>query len=385
MSLLDYWKQDKQQIASKNLQQIIGFAGEGYLRDGNNTSLEFRELLNNIPPELIQQYAHNSLEQPFKGSGYALQDIVNEVGSRLGFNVETGLYQGRPGKIGFDGIWRWENEYAIVIEVKTTDAYRINIETITEYRNSLVDKGVLSERKSSILMIVGREDTGDLEAQIRGSRHAWGIRLISVDSLIRLMFLKQSLDDPAIIRKIYEILVPREFTKLDEIVELVFSTAEDAKEEQPDEAEIEARLAIDKTAPVSYHSECMVKVEDHLKKSFVPRTRVLYSTENNDIAIVCIVSREYVSRDKKGYWFGFHPYQVEFLSSAGKGYVALGCGTKDTVLLIEFNIFEEWLIDMTKTERANRFYWHVHIDREDERLALRLREHKTIELTGYLI
>ncbi|MFC1931696.1 hypothetical protein ACFLXJ_05815, partial [Chloroflexota bacterium] len=91
MSLLDYWKQDKQQIASKNLQQIIGFAGEGYLRDGNNTSWEFRELLNNISPELIQQYAHNCLEQPFKGSGYALQDIVNEIGNRLGFNVETGL------------------------------------------------------------------------------------------------------------------------------------------------------------------------------------------------------------------------------------------------------------------------------------------------------
>jgi len=385
MSLLDYWKQDKQQIASKNLQQIISFAGEGYLRDRNDTSREFRELLNNIPPELIQQYAHNCLEQPFKGSGYALQDIVNEIGSRLGFNVEMGLYQGRPGRIGFDGVWRWENGHAIVVEVKTTDAYRINIGTIADYRNSLVDKGVLSERKSSILIVVGREDTGDLEAQIRGSRHAWEIRLISVESLIRLMLLKQSLDDPAIIQKIYEILVPREFTKLDEIIELVFSTAEDIKEEQPAEVEIEDRLIIDKSAPVSYHSECMEKVEHHLKKSFVPRTRVLYSTENNNIAIVCIVSREYVSRDKKGYWFGFHPYQVEFLSSAEKGYVALGCGTKDTVLLIEFNIFEKWLKDMNKTERTNRFYWHVHVDREDERLSLRLREHKTIELTGYLI
>jgi len=385
MSLLDYWKQDKQQIASKNLQQIIGFAGEGYLRDGNSTSKEFRELLNNIPPELIQQYAHNCLEQPFKGSGYALQDVVNEIGSRLDFSVETGLYQGRPGKVGFDGIWRWGNGYAIVVEVKTTDAYRIKIETIADYRNSLVDNGVLSERKSSILMVVGREDTGELEAQIRGSRHAWGIRLISVDSLIRLMLLKQKLDDPAIIRKIYEILVPREFTKLDEIVELVFSTAEDIQEEQPDEVELEAKSIKDKTVPVSYHSECIEKVEEHIKKSFIPRTRVLYSTENNDIAIVCIVSREYGSRDEKRYWFGFHPYQVEFLSSAKKGYVALGCGTKDTVLLIEFNIFEKWLKDMNKTERTDRFYWHVHIGRQDERLMLRLREQKTIELTGYLI
>lgn len=385
MSLLEYWKQDTQQIASKNLQQIIGFAGEGYLRDGNNTSKEFRELLNDIPPELIQQFAHNCLEQPFKGSGYALQDIVNEIGSRLDFNAEAGHYQGKPGIIGFDGIWRWENGYAIVVEVKTTDAYRININTIAEYRNALVDKGAISERMSSILIVVGREDTGDLEAQIRGSRYAWGIRLISVESLIRLMLLKQSIDDPVIIRKMYEILVPREFTKLDEIVELVFSTAEDVKEEQPAEGETEAGLTISKGTPVSYHSECMEKVEHYLNKSFIPRTRVLYSTGNNDIAIVCIVSREYVSRNRTGYWFGFHPYQEEFLTSAEKGYVALGCGTKDTVLLIEFNIFAKWLKDMNKTERTNRFYWHVHIDREDQRLILRLRKHKTIELTQYLI
>lgn len=385
MSLLDYWKQDKQQIASKNLQQLIGFAGEGHLRDGNNTSREFRELLHSIPPDLIEQYANNCLEQPFKDSGYALQDIVNEIGCRLGFDVEAGLYQGKPGRIGFDGMWRWENGYSIVVEVKTTDVYRMNISKIADYRNALVDQAILSERGSSILIVVGREDTGDLEAQIRGSRYAWGIRLISVESLVRLMLPKQSLDDPAVIRKVYEILVPREFTKLDGIIELVFSTAEDVKEEEVPEGEREDRLSTDRGAPVSYHSECMEKAGGHLNRSFIPRTRVLYSTASNDVAIVCIVSREYVSRGRKAYWFGFHPYQVEFLSRAEKGYIALGCGSKETVILIEFGIFKEWLKDMNKTERANRFYWHVNIGVEGGKLLLRLRERKTIEITRYLI
>jgi len=79
MSLLDYWKQGKQLITSKNLQQLIGFAGEGYLSDGNHTSQEFCELLNNMRAKLIQQYANNCLEQSFKDYGYALQDIVNEI------------------------------------------------------------------------------------------------------------------------------------------------------------------------------------------------------------------------------------------------------------------------------------------------------------------
>jgi hypothetical protein len=52
----------------------------------------------------------------------------------------------------------------------------------------LITSGQLKEDQSSILIVVGREDTGDLEAQIRGSRHAWDVRLISVDALLRLMF-----------------------------------------------------------------------------------------------------------------------------------------------------------------------------------------------------
>src|SRR5262249_18174744 len=90
---------------------------------------------------------------------------------------------------------------------------------------------------SSILFVVGRSDTGDLEAQIRGSRHAWDVRLISVDSLFRLVVLKESVDNPQIIQQICEILIPKEFTRLDHIVDIVFLAAEDAKEES-DEVEI---------------------------------------------------------------------------------------------------------------------------------------------------
>jgi len=35
-----------------------------------------------------------------------------------------------------------------------------------------------------VLIVVGRQDTGELEAQIRGSRHAWDIRLISAEALL---------------------------------------------------------------------------------------------------------------------------------------------------------------------------------------------------------
>ena len=48
MSLLTLWKQDEKQITDKTVQQLISFAGEGKLADGNRTSVEFRELCQNI-------------------------------------------------------------------------------------------------------------------------------------------------------------------------------------------------------------------------------------------------------------------------------------------------------------------------------------------------
>jgi hypothetical protein len=82
---------------------------------------------------------------------------------------------------------------------------------------------------SSSLIIVGREDTGELEAQIRGSRHAWDMRLISADALIKLVQLKENAEGPETGRKIRSLLVPREYTRLDEMVDVMFTTAKDVE------------------------------------------------------------------------------------------------------------------------------------------------------------
>jgi hypothetical protein len=46
----------------------------------------------------------------------ALQDIVNEVGVRLDATVTHGRYRGTPKHVGLDGLWRFSNGCAIVIE-----------------------------------------------------------------------------------------------------------------------------------------------------------------------------------------------------------------------------------------------------------------------------
>ena len=228
----NFGKPHTRRLQDKQVQQVIGFAGDGKLRDGGVASKEFRDFLAVVPSNFLSRYANNCLTDKFDGSGLALQDVINEVGTRLGFRVEKGRYRGTPGEIGFDGLWVSPDGNAIIVEVKTTDAYRIDLETVATYRRNIIGSGRAKETNCSILIIVGRSDTGDMEAQVRGSRHAWDIRLISIDGLLRLMHLKEALDDPQIMGKTRQVLTPQEFTKVDGIIDLVFSTAEDVKKEE---------------------------------------------------------------------------------------------------------------------------------------------------------
>lgn len=140
----------------------------------------------------------------------------------MGAEIEHGRYRGTSNHVGFDGLWKFPNSHSIIVEVKTTDAYRIDLNIIASYRKKLIQSNKMMESDSSMLLIVGRQDTGDLEAQIRGSRHAWDVRIISVDALLRLMSIKEEVEDPQIVQRIHSILIPREFTRLDEIADILF-------------------------------------------------------------------------------------------------------------------------------------------------------------------
>jgi hypothetical protein len=214
MALLHFWKTNLGIVLSRTVQQVVSNAGDGNLRDGSAASQEFREFLKLPPSEALFSYARQCLENPFPKSGCVLQDIVNEFGRRLDFDAEDGLYQGKRHTIGFDGIWRSRGEPEIIIEVKTTDAYTVRLETTKEYKEELVDAGKVS-KPASILIFVGREDTGALEAQVRGSRFAWDIRLISVERLIKLVQIKEKSDDPATVIQIRQLLHPFEYCDSD--------------------------------------------------------------------------------------------------------------------------------------------------------------------------
>ena len=185
-------------------------AGNGDVRDDSDCCRELREYLSRIASDKLFEHVDHCLSSSFNHSGLILQDVVNELGRRLGYNVECGLYRGKTNAINFDGVWKEPSGPQIVVEVKTSDAYRINLDTVAEYRERLIRESQISEN-SSILLVVGRKDTGDLEAQIRGSKHAWDTRVISAESLINLVKIKESADEDITITKIRSLLTPFEY------------------------------------------------------------------------------------------------------------------------------------------------------------------------------
>lgn len=274
--------------------------------------------------------------------------------------------------------------------MKTTDAYRIDLNIVAEYRKRLITDGATAEANSSILLVVGRQDTGDLEAQIRGSRHAWDVRIICVDALIRLMKIMEDVDDPVIIQRIHNILVPHEFTRLDAIADVLFSATEEVKQdetpidikEQSNEPEIDGI----KTSPVAFHEACVKRIQFELKTSFVKRSRSGYSTPDNEIALNCLVSKEHSSDSNPNYWFAFHPHQQAFLEKHPFAYVAFGCGSSKRVILVPYSNFRPWLQNTWVTENGERTYWHVVIYRDDKEYSLRLKKgSKAIDLTPYVV
>src|SRR5262249_39277407 len=120
-------------LEPKDVLQVVTFFGNGKLQDGNETSLEFRNFLSCVTSETLQRYAQECLDSPSKDKalvGYTFQDVVNQIGRRLGFLVADGRYKGTVKAPGYDGLWVSAQGDELIVEVKVSDVYSIDLDTI---------------------------------------------------------------------------------------------------------------------------------------------------------------------------------------------------------------------------------------------------------------
>jgi hypothetical protein len=266
------------------------------------------------------------------------------------------------------------------------------LDTIAEYRDKLIESKRIIQEKSSILIIVGRQDTGDLEAQIRGSKHAWDIRLLSSDSLIRLLTLKESLNDVKTIQQISEILKPNEYTKIDKLIDLIFLASQDIQlNNEPDNYDDEDNVQKDdnkKQEHVNFNDQCIKKMQEHFDTILMKESRAAFTSKDNKLGIISIISKKYDRNNDERYWYGFHPHQKEFLDNYEKAYVGFGCGSAELLFIVPYEVFEPLLKNMNITERDDRMYWHVVISKINEKYFIHqqlTKNNSKFDITKYRI
>ena len=380
MPLLSIWSSNREAVLKMSIEQVVNNAGDGHLRDGNESSQEFRGYLRICPSESLFGYARHCLENSFDKSGIVLQDIVNELGRRLDFDVENGIYQGKKTAIGFDGIWRSETDPDILVEVKTTDYVAISLDKIAVYKQRLcADQRIKAD--ASMLVVVGREDTGALEAQVRGSRYAWDMRLISVERLIKLVQIKEKSDDPATLTQIRQLLQPFEYTKIDRIIDVIFTTAADVEEQIVEHAPVEDAEMVhedikqNRTDPDLLSAKRLEAVEAFARskgQELVRHSRTLFWTSDKLLRVCCAVSKRYES-DYQPYWYAFHPNWDRFLSEGKESYFVLSCMDRNEAYALPYSLVDKHKQNLNMTDRGGKSYWHISLTTlEDGSLALNL-------------
>jgi hypothetical protein len=386
MPLLALWTSNRDAIAEFSIEQVVATAGDGSLKDGSVCSNELREYLTQIPTPKIASYVDQCLGSSFNKGGLVLQDLVNELGRRLDYQVTNGQYQGTVGTVGFDGIWLSPEAHSIIAEVKTTDAYRLSLDTLARYRDKLAAAGRF-EATSSVLIVVGRQDTGELEAQIRGSRHAWDVRLISAEALLKLVQLKENADGPQTGRKIRSLLTPMEYTRLDEMVDVMFTAATDVEtaavtviDHDDDGQPAEEGSAkgtwefTDSTLLQSKRESIIAAIGREKGIPLIRKSRALFWSADHKVRAACSVSKRYVKRGSYPYWYAYHPQWDEFLGHADRSFFALGCMDLDIAFAIPHRELAPRLGALnTTTKDDGTQYWHIHlINKGDGSYALLL-------------
>jgi len=175
-----------------SLRQILNLVGK--LNDllGIEAPRErFRAFLRDNVQEVgqIRDYIEECLRLTGDQYSRALQDLVNHLGSLLGFEVQFGRYKGVKGEMGFDGHWKSPLGSHIVVEVKTTETYAIKTATLVGYVDELISRKKVPDWDKALgLYVVGRPDPEirQLENAIIAEKRMNQLRIISVESLLSL-------------------------------------------------------------------------------------------------------------------------------------------------------------------------------------------------------
>jgi hypothetical protein len=186
-------------------------------------------------------------------------------------------------------------------------------------------------------------------------------------------------------------LVPFEYTRLDKIIDIAFTVAEEASDSDQ-VAEAEAAAAGDSNSVPGKQRRTAVDVIEQARsqivtalsrkyRPLVKKSRALYWSPDKTTRAAVTISKRYESG---GFWYAYHPEWDKFLSEGSEGLLVLGCVGQNVAYAIPRGWIHSRTKQMNTTDRESGSYWHVllHPD-NDGHLSLRLKGGQSESLEAF--
>jgi hypothetical protein len=142
------------------------------------------------------------------------------------------------------------------------------------------------------------------------------MRLISVDALLSLVKLKETTEASATGAKIRGVLIPMEYTKLDGLIDVIFSAAKDVEtgggiEPSVDTGQEDETSGWEFTDPKALDAKreaVALALGARNGKRLIKRSRAVYWDAGHTFRAVCTISKRYERRGSVPYWYAYHPF-----------------------------------------------------------------------------
>jgi hypothetical protein len=184
--------------------------------------------------------------------------------------------------------------------------------------------------------------------------------------------------------KVRSLFAPVEYTRLDRMVDVVFTAATDVEvaldDPHPQSLEDGIDAADSPTATSSALSghkapyqftdgallqEKRLRIIDALGSRegahLLQKSRAQYWNAGHDVRAVCSISKRYEGKNQNPYWYAYHPQWAGFLDDADRAFFVLGCMDLSRAFAIPREAIRSILAKLHQSVRESGAYWHIHL------------------------
>lgn len=183
-------------MTPRTLDELLGHVGPLDDSPGLDNGRErFRRFLREsaVSVDDLGAYLRECLERSDEAHTRALQDLLNHIGTRLGFEVEFGPYRRLPGSLGWQGRWISPAGDQVVVATKRHETYADQRPTLARVVEQLIqERRIRGWGRALGLYIVTDSgvDLGHLEKSISSEPNAHPLRIIKPESVLALARLR---------------------------------------------------------------------------------------------------------------------------------------------------------------------------------------------------